>query len=267
MTLSIEDVLAHSYVLTQGGIGLRHFNETFRRYGLLPLPKPYIGRRVDRNSREFAVNRHFVAAHVSHLEIVACAERNDWPFVCVFEEDALPCRDVLGRLRDVLKQVPDDAFLLRLGYVPFDGRGGGGDLIECLKDSRYEKEFFGGSHAYIVFRSFFLHNAKMLQTYRETLSRVVSVRRIDHPRFLLSTEQGFWFYEWLMAPNIYRNPLQARMYTINPTENLFVQPRYVAFNSTTRKCFEFGWWQLLLGGWRQMIQRLTSIVRRIMGAT
>lgn len=242
MTLTIADLMSHSYVLTQGGDGLRRFNEMFGRYGLLPLPAPYVGRRVDRGSREFAKNRHFIAAHVSHLEIVEQARRNGWPFVCIFEDDALPCRAVLQKLERCLRKIPDDAYLLRLGYVPFDGRFAmerTDSDIERLTSPRYIENYLGGSHAYIVFSSFYEENARMLETYRTTLSAQVGERNINHPRYLSPAERmSVWFYEWIMTPQVYRNPLQERMYSVNAADNLFVQPEYVTSNAVTKSMFE-----------------------------
>ena len=40
----------------------------------------------------------------------------DWPFVCIFEDDAYPCKDCRQWLEDSLKDLPDDIECLVLGH-------------------------------------------------------------------------------------------------------------------------------------------------------
>lgn len=243
MTLTISELLAHSYVLTVDKRKLFAFNQTFRRMGLEPLPKPYSGRMVDRGSAEYRVNKHFVAAHMSHFEICELAMRSGWPFVCIFEEDAIPCKDILHELAEHLRDIPDDAYILKLGYVRFDSevmKIPCAGKFECLSDRKFQERFFGGSHAYIIFNGFYKFNAEMLSCCRSKLERIKDIIPIHSPGNLQDarTDVEWWYYEWLMTPKVYRNGLQARMYAVETRCNLFVQPDYVSWDADVSRWFD-----------------------------
>ena len=54
---------------------------------------------------------------LSNLAIVKAAEALGWPFVCVFEDDALPCIGAKQKLEGLLRRLPDDIDMLKLGWL------------------------------------------------------------------------------------------------------------------------------------------------------
>lgn len=84
----------------------------------------------------------------SHASIIKLAKELDWPFVCIFEDDAYPCYDIKTKLEFYLKNVPDDCECLLLGNN--DGN------IKC---GPYNNDFIKiqsmrfGTHAYVIFKS------------------------------------------------------------------------------------------------------------------
>jgi len=239
MTISVAELMSHSFVLSVDERRLRRFNRVFGQFGLLPLPEAYIGRKVDRSGVEYAVNKHFVAAHMSHFEICRLARKRDWPFVCVFEEDAYPCRDVVHRLSDHLIDIPDDAYIYKLGYVRFSEEMMGlpcSGPIECVAERKYCDHYFGGSHAYIVFRRFYEDSEMMLRLFESRFDSLKEIVRMHHPGCLSKNLElaGLWYYEWLMTPNVYLDNRQRHIYHVETCCNLFVQPDYVEWSPCVR---------------------------------
>ena len=54
---------------------------------------------------------------LSNLAVVKMAEALDWPFVCIFEDDALPCIGARTKLEDSLKDLPADIDMLKIGWL------------------------------------------------------------------------------------------------------------------------------------------------------
>lgn len=242
MTITVKDLLEHAYVLTVNKHRLARFYRTFQSRGLVPLPRPYSGRIVDRQSAEWRINRHYVAAHMSHFEICEKARKDNWPYVCIFEEDAIPCMDVYQRLSEHLIDIPDDAVVCKLGYVrcsgetlslPCTGK------FERITESKFAETSFAGSHAYIVFKSFYAQNTIMLSRYRELLEVLKDRVPVHNPSLLSKVDVGadWWFYEWLMTPKVYRNRLQSRIYHVETRCNLFSQADYVTWDAESARWF------------------------------
>ena len=240
MRISIDDLMQHSYVLTADECQLARFNAEFARCGLLPLPTPFIGRKVDRRSKEYLFNRHYLAAHYSHMQICDIANKNNWPYVCIFEDDAYPCRNVLRELGFLLSDIPDDALICRLGYVPYKGvcmKSGGG--WRPILDGIFSDMYTGGSHAYIVFSGFFAENRRMIAKFNADILPLAAVRSMHHPRCYGQKELlNVWFYEWLMAPVVYHHEFQDRIYSVGMADNLFVQYAFIEWNNISRIRFK-----------------------------
>ena len=243
MTINLEELLAHSYVLTVSQHRLKHFNRTFQKYGLMPLPKPYRGRIVDRRSREYSINRHFVAAHMSHFEICELARRDGWPYVCIFEEDAAPCKNIGNELTEHLVDIPEDALICKLGYVPCSGEQLSLPCTgkwERITDEKFGRFFLGGSHAYIIFSRFYEYNSQMLRLYKDELEGLKDSTILHKPSCPRTTgmNHDWWFYEWLMTPNQFRHKFQERIYCVETCCNLFVQPEYLKWDRQIKNVFD-----------------------------
>lgn len=98
---------------------------------------------------------------MSHFEICQNAMYNNLPFVCIFEDDILISKDIISKLTRYLNEIPDDALILRLGYAAYrgieSGRPNASDIDSVFNDY-YKHHDYSGSHAYIIFKSFYEHN-------------------------------------------------------------------------------------------------------------
>lgn len=86
---------------------------------------------------------------LSHYNCVQYAKNNNWPFVCIFEDDAYPCIDIYNKLTDVLLTIPSNANCLLLGWLR--------DYKHKPQDFSYDynlvNTIISGAHAYIIFKS------------------------------------------------------------------------------------------------------------------
>lgn len=240
MRITVEELLRHSYVLSNDARRLKVFYREFERHGLLVHPIPFEGRQVRRDSSEYAVNRHYMAAHFSHMQICELADRQGWPYVCVFEDDAYPCRNIIQELQSYLNRIPDDALICRLGYVPYDGRLSGSGWT-AMSDPALSGIYTGGSHAYIIFNDFFQENRRMIRKFIADMAPYIEKRALHNPKFLSLDElTTVWCYEWLMAPAVYRSPFQSRIYSVGLSDNLFAQYSFISWNMRTLRRFRVG---------------------------
>lgn len=109
-----------------------------------PLPKPFRGAQFKNGSYRtsgFIKSKNMINCTISHFAVVSMAKSLGWPYVCVFEEDALPSLDAKEQLEKILNVVPASCLCLRLGY-------------RIVEDSlaRYSENFISnakawGSHA------------------------------------------------------------------------------------------------------------------------
>lgn len=81
---------------------------------------------------------------LGNLAIAKAAEALDWPFVCIFEDDARPCIGAGQKLQSALQGLPEDIDMLKLGWL-------------CKRDvvAFSQKLCFAstlGSHAYVLFK-------------------------------------------------------------------------------------------------------------------
>jgi hypothetical protein len=80
------------------------------------------------------------------MSIISMAKTLNFPFVCIFEEDAYPSINAKNELDIILKHIPTDCDCLRIGYR----------IVEQSDDSILNPHFLKakayGSHAQIIFK-------------------------------------------------------------------------------------------------------------------
>ncbi len=81
--------------------------------------------------------------------IVSLAKAFDWPYVCIFEEDALPSFDAKDLLQKTLSIVPSSCLCLRLGYRIVE------DSLAVYSNGFVSNAKAWGSHAQIVFNHYY----------------------------------------------------------------------------------------------------------------
>lgn len=164
MQIKVEDLLRHSVVISIDNEIYNRFKCIFEQQELTPIPKLYQGMEV------YGIGAYWEPRHqiqdnsiaqclYSHLSIIKMAKFLDWPYVCIFEDDAYPCRNCRQHLEELLNDVPDDANCLILGTYH-------------LKTTSYSKSDkisycneVWGSHAYIMFKKGYDDYIEFTQRY------------------------------------------------------------------------------------------------------
>lgn len=81
----------------------------------------------------------------SHINCIKYAKKHNWPFVLVFEDDAIPSNDCIDRIVDTFNNRPEDTGILMLGWSSANKRQSFADRYNRLVS------FIAGAHSYIVF--------------------------------------------------------------------------------------------------------------------
>lgn len=146
MDISVEDLLEHSFVISVSSERLSAFKRRFQAEGL-PIPRVFTGFQY-RNGvyRSAGIVKTHDASNVrlSNLAIAKTAEALDWPFTCIFEDDAQPCIGAKQKLQSALQGLPDNIDILKLGWL-------------CKREVVDVNEklchaYTLGSHAYVLFK-------------------------------------------------------------------------------------------------------------------
>ena len=86
---------------------------------------------------------------VSHAFLVKHAMMLGLDFICIFEDDAYPCNDILSKLQLALTGIPDDCDILKLGW----SRIYNGKTTLNNKFNADPRSY--GTFAYIVFKKYY----------------------------------------------------------------------------------------------------------------
>lgn len=152
MTIPIDQVLKQSFVISINENRYQTFCNRFNAYDLnTPLPKLFKGFTIPNGIYKecgFFKTNNLCNCFFSHIAIVKMAQSLDWPFVCIFEDDAYPCINCRNKFQLVLNKLPNDIDLLKIGHL--------GNLKDKQAiDSMFEVLCTYGSHAYIVFKQYY----------------------------------------------------------------------------------------------------------------
>ena len=151
MKIEVADMLQNSFVISVNEQRRAQFCQAFNSYNLSPLPKLFNGFTIPNGIYKdsgIIKTSNVCNCLISHVAIVKMAQSLNWPFVCIFEDDAWPCKNIADKLGKVLSHLPDQIDLLKFGH------------FGSLKDVQQYDENFSiiqtyGSHAYIVFKHYY----------------------------------------------------------------------------------------------------------------
>lgn len=162
MKLTLKDMLQYSFVISINDKQYDIFKQRFEQAGLNdPLPRLVKGAQYRNDiykNAGFIKTSNIINCTISHDAIVRMAQTLDWPFVCVFEDDALPSIDAKQELERILQNIPDECDCLRLGYM-------------TVKVGKQYDEIFStfnhlwGSHAQIIFKKYYDDYFKYMYKY------------------------------------------------------------------------------------------------------
>jgi GR25 family glycosyltransferase involved in LPS biosynthesis len=123
----------------------------------------------------------------SHIAIIKYAKANNWPFVCIFEDDTYPCENCLELLINYLKIIPKNADLILLGWSSHRKNE---KQIFDLAYNKITTWSISGTHSYIIFQSGYddiLNYFKNNPNAKADNKTFISVRNsyvIDKPLFI-----------------------------------------------------------------------------------
>ena len=130
--------MKHSFVITIDETRLEWFKKVFKFHGLEPIPRKFQGVTLWYNSPQYN-------CYLAHRNAILKAKKLNWPYVCIFEDDAYPVNHVMGKLDLLLEELPDDCNVFVLGQIMlWDIRGESGNFYSSFKS-------YGG-HSYVVFK-------------------------------------------------------------------------------------------------------------------
>jgi len=130
--------LENSFCLTIDDRRYNYLCETFKKYNL-NAPKKYNG------FSHFADKE--AACLYGHMAIVMMARCLKFPYVCIFEDDAYPRKDIAQRLEYYISNKPWNCGIMVLGR-----NGQHGPVTDCGEFYTVVKRPFG-AHAYIVYEN------------------------------------------------------------------------------------------------------------------
>ena len=121
MTIDIKTLLTNSFVISIDNNRLNRFYRIFSHYNLnTPMPKHYYGFNVKSLICNNNIKKKWpdsaIKGSLSHASLVRLAQSLNLPFICIFEDDAYPSKNIINDLTSVLTDLPDDIDVLRLGW-------------------------------------------------------------------------------------------------------------------------------------------------------
>ena len=151
--IGLTDLLEHSFVITIDEKRHALFKKIFKAHGLSPMPRKFKGVTIHYNSPQYNCS-------LAHKAAVEKAKKMDWPYVCIFEDDAYPIDGIAGYLERFLSEIPEDCAVLVLGSIYcMATMGKQGDFVKGIRN-------YGG-HAYVVFKEYYDRYLELLKKFPE----------------------------------------------------------------------------------------------------
>lgn len=154
MNITLQKLLDHSFVITINDERFDNFCKVFNTYNLNPLPRRFNGFTLPNDIHKnigLIKTSNMCNCSFSHAALIKTVEALDWPFVCIFEDDAYPRKDIIDKIQIILNDIPDDVDMIKLGYTKINNKN---------KPINIDNRFYSdaqtyGSHAYIVFKKYY----------------------------------------------------------------------------------------------------------------
>lgn len=153
--ISLNELLIHSFVITINDERFNNFCKVFQEHNLNPLPKRFNGFTLPNDIYKnigLIKTSNVCNCSFSHTSIIKTAEALDWPFVCIFEDDAYPHKDIVNKLYMLLNNIPDNVDMIKLGYTKIKNLN---DLTVSNNKIFYSDAKTWGAHAYIIFKQYY----------------------------------------------------------------------------------------------------------------
>lgn len=151
---SINDLLQNSFVISINNKRYNDFCNIFNQYKLnTPLPKLFNGFELKNGINKlagFIKTNNVINCSLSHEALIKYGKMMNLPYMCIFEDDALPCYNIYDKLIAVINELPEDADMLKLGAIKFQKNN-----MKVLNCNLCINNDTWGSHAYIIFKKYY----------------------------------------------------------------------------------------------------------------
>ena len=152
MNIAIQQLLDHAFVISVDDFRYQLFCKRFAKYGLnCPMPRLYTGFQLKNGVyRESGLikTKNLCNCYFTHIALVKMAQSLDWPYIVIFEDDALPCKEIVGKLSYYIDALPNDVDIFKMGHLRYIDRP-----TELTKDFIRVRTY--GSHAYVIFKKYY----------------------------------------------------------------------------------------------------------------
>lgn len=143
MTITVNELMEHSYVISTSREKYEKFCKVFQDAGFQMLPKWFDAVKISNGNRGHS---NKLNCSLSHLFLVKMAKQMNLPFICIFEDDSVPHKDIQSLLPYYLSNLNDNIGLLKLGWSKIPPKS----KIRKVSDKMDITKSRGG-HSYIVF--------------------------------------------------------------------------------------------------------------------
>ena len=151
MNLTIDDILKNSYVISIDPNRFCRFKEIFLRNGITNIPSLYKGFKLKPGTYYgCTLKQPSILCCLTHLSIIKLAQINNLPFVCIFEDDAFPIKNIISEMNNVLHDTPDDIDVMKLGWTVMRDKE-----YRTYSDKLLVNTNTFGAHAYVVFKKYY----------------------------------------------------------------------------------------------------------------
>ena len=157
MNLTEEQIFFYFFVISINDKRLEEFQKQFKKAGFKKIPELWHGATLKSNYYKSFDDYPDKLVHYKwllslcngfgHFFLVEMARHMKWPFVTIFEDDAVPVDNIHKLIKTYCTDIPDDADILKLGYT-----GERHHSFLLYKDDKFVSIDQKGSHAYIVFQ-------------------------------------------------------------------------------------------------------------------
>ena len=144
-SISLDDFWRYSYVISTSQEKYDHFCKVFTNAGISTMPKWFDAVKIADGN---AGHSNKLNVSISHLFLIKYAKMMDFPFIVIFEDDAVPHRDIHRLLPYYLSEIPVDSVVVKLGWTKL---AKGAPPAEKITD-KWDKVKTRGAHSYIVFQ-------------------------------------------------------------------------------------------------------------------
>lgn len=157
MTITISELLEKSFVLSVSPARYDTFCHRFSKYGLnKPLPRLYKGFKLKNgvyNKIGLIKTNNICNCNISHVCLIKVIQSLGWDYVCIFEDDALPCKNIIRDLTYYLTDIPDDTDMIKFGHLTQN--------TPCAaSNNKFVRQKTLGSHAYLIFKKYYAQFAE-----------------------------------------------------------------------------------------------------------